>query len=120
MYLPLKKIALFFSSTLVFSISPLHSDWDPEYCFPDDDISVLDDFIFKNLKEDMVSCLKNSWCSKEKIQLLMDLVYMTKPEVCVEIGAFTGSSVLPVAATLKYLQHGTMIAIDAWSNAEAV
>lgn len=44
---------------------------------------------------------------------------MLRPQVCVEIGAFTGSSILPVAATLKYLNHGKVIAIDAWSNTEA-
>lgn len=50
----------------------------------------------------------------------MDVVYTTRPGVCVEIGAFTGSSVLPVAATLKYLGAGKIFAIDAWSNEEAV
>lgn len=51
---------------------------------------------------------------------MMDLVFFTRPQVCVEIGAFTGSSVLPVAMTLKYLGHGNVYAIDAWTNNEAV
>ncbi|OGN64297.1 MAG: hypothetical protein A3E80_05565 [Chlamydiae bacterium RIFCSPHIGHO2_12_FULL_49_9] len=106
---------------IIFTCSAfLHADWDPEYCFPDEDLSLLDDMIFKRLKDDMAYYLRDSWCTKEKIHLLMDLVYVTRPETCVEIGAFSGSSILPVAATLKYLQHGFVDAIDVWSNAEAV
>lgn len=72
------------------------------------------------LKSDVVKTLENTWVSAEKTHLLMDLVFITHPEVSVEIGAFTGSSILPVAATLKYLNSGTIYAIDAWSNREAV
>jgi hypothetical protein len=103
-----------------FFVSPAFADWDPEYCFPDEDLSALDDLIFQNLKRDMVYSLKGSWCSEEKANLLMDLIYLAKPEVCVEVGVFSGSTVLPVATVLKYLQHGNLIAIDAWSNAEAI
>ncbi len=104
------------SSLWIFT---LFGEWDPEYCFPDDDLGILEDVLYKNLKSDIIFFLKGSWCSVEKAELLMDLIYVTKPAVCVEIGAFSGSTVLPVAATLKYLQHGTVIAIDPWSNAIA-
>jgi predicted O-methyltransferase YrrM len=56
------------------------------------------------------------WVSAAKIDLIMDLIYMTKPEVCVEIGVYRGSSILPIATALKYNQSGKVIAIDAWSN----
>ncbi|MGL4540621.1 MAG: class I SAM-dependent methyltransferase [Candidatus Rhabdochlamydia sp.] len=75
---------------------------------------------FQYLKNAIVSELKNSWCSAQKIELIMDLIYQIKPEVCVEIGVFSGSSLLPVAATLKYLGKGHMYGIDSWSNQEAV
>jgi hypothetical protein len=80
---------------------------------------MLDDPIYQNLKKDLISELSTVWCSKEKIELLMDLVYVVKPKVCVEIGVFSGSSLIPVAVMLKYLQHGMVFAVDAWSNAEA-
>ena len=114
-----KKIAALLLLGFSLLASPMYADWDPEYCFPDEDLSSLDDLIFQNLKLDMVNYLKGSWCSEEKINLLMDLIYIAKPEVCVEIGVITGSSALPVAATLKYSQYGTLTAIDAWSNEEA-
>lgn len=78
------------------------------------------DPLFNLLKNDVKKSLKQSWCSEEKIDLLMDLIYITQAQVCVEIGAFTGSSVLPVAATLQYLNKGKIYAIDAWSNEEAI
>ena len=90
--------------------------WDPEMCWMDEDLSCLKEANFVALKERVTNELKNSWCSQEKVQLLMDLVRMEKPKVCVEIGAFTGSSVLPVAAALAYSKQGTIYAIDAWSN----
>ncbi len=71
---------------------------------------------YKMLKRDVLFDLKQTLISREKIRLLMDLTLMTRPEVCVEIGAFTGLSVLPVAATLQYLGQGKIFAVDAWSN----
>jgi Methyltransferase domain len=106
----------------------LHAEWDPRYCLLEPEcctdepniINAIEAPGFKSLKADVTKFLENSWCSKEKIHLLMNLILVTRPEVCIEIGAFTGSSVLPVAATLKYLRHGKVYAIDAWSNTMAV
>lgn len=50
----------------------------------------------------------------------MDFVALLRPQVCVEVGACTGSSVLPVAASLKYLGEGNIYAVDAWSNEVAI
>lgn len=60
------------------------------------------------------------WCSEEKVNKMMDLIYDTKPLLCVEIGVFGGSSVYPTAAALKYNNEGTIYAIDPWSNAECL
>jgi cephalosporin hydroxylase len=120
--LGLKGILIFISFFTV-DYSMLYSEWNPEDCFLEEGAIVsneLDNAGFKKLKVRVECTLQDSWCSKEKINLLMDLVLITKPKICVEIGAFTGSSVLPVAATLQYLQQGQIFAIDAWSNAEAI
>ncbi len=103
---------------LIFSCA--YAEWDPEYCLLDDDLSVLEDRRFKSLKERTVQFLQGSWCSEEKVRLLMDLVCVTKPQLCVEIGAFSGSSMVPVAVTLDYLEQGTVVGVDAWSNAVAI
>lgn len=71
---------------------------------------------FQELKLRVCEQLRGSWCSEEKVHLLMDLVEREQPENCVEIGAFTGSSILPVAVALKYVGRGHVTAIDAWSK----
>ncbi len=116
MRLPIKLVILCVS---FFSI--LHAEWDPVLFLNENPgvQNVLNDPKFSSLKQKVLTTLKDSWCSEEKTQLLMDLVLLTKPKVCVEIGAFTGSSVLPVAATLKHLNRGSVYAVDAWSNAVA-
>ena len=60
------------------------------------------------------------WCSPEKAKKFIDLTLRIKPDLCVEIGTYAGSSLFPVACTLKYLQHGVVVAIDAWDKLEAI
>jgi cephalosporin hydroxylase len=76
----------------------------------------------EELKQKVESILPNllGWCSKEKAFHFMDLVLETKPDVYVEIGVFGGSSVFPVASTLKFLGKGIIIAIDPWDKAEFI
>jgi hypothetical protein len=60
------------------------------------------------------------WCSREKAEKMMQLIYDTHPHHCVEIGVFGGSSIYPTAKALKYLKRGVVHAIDPWSNEECV
>lgn len=60
------------------------------------------------------------WCSQEKAEIFMNLVLKEKPKVCVELGAFTGASVLPVATALKLLGDGIIYCIDPWDRLEAI
>lgn len=97
----------------------LYAEYDRERCFSDIttvSFNELHSPQFKQLKDSVTTYLRHSWCSEEKIQLLMELTLLTKPQVSVEVGVFTGSSLLPVAATLKYLGKGKVYAIDAWST----
>lgn len=100
----------------LFTTSPLYCSWDLEFKGPNPQLD--SDFVALKLK--VKQHLQHSWCSEEKVELLMDLTYILQPQICVEIGAFTGSSVLPVAATLDYVGQGTIYAIDAWSNEVAI
>lgn len=81
---------------------------------------LLDDDAYVSLKNQVSDALADSWCSREKTDLLMDLTLLTHPKICVEVGVFTGSSLLPVAAALRHLDSGLVFAIDSWSNEEAV
>lgn len=58
----------------------------------------------------------DGWCSREKARNMMDLIYETRPEVCVEIGVFGGSSIYPTAKALSYNNQGVVYAIDPWSK----
>jgi len=111
-----KKITkLILSGLFLLFHSATFADWDPEE-LQDVDLSVLQDPKYLALKAQTIQTLKGSWCSEEKVNLLMDLVTAVKPLVCVEIGAFTGSSILPVASALKFLEKGQVYAVDGWDN----
>jgi len=99
--------------------STLQAEWNPEFLNEDEelyDISVVVDPEFARWKSYVIEHLQNSWCSSEKANLLMDLIFITKPSFCVEIGVSAGSSSLPIAAALKHVNYGHLFAIDAWSN----
>jgi Cephalosporin hydroxylase. len=60
------------------------------------------------------------WCSEEKAIHFIDLVLETKPDLCVEIGVFGGSSLYPVVSALKFLKKGVVIGIDPWDRLECI
>lgn len=110
-----------FSSFLACAFS-LFADWNPDHLGLTD-LSyekVLNKQDLTDLKSHIFEYLQNSWCSKEKATLLTELTVLTTPSVCVEIGAFTGSSSLPILAGLQYNGQGKLYAIDAWSCEEAI
>jgi len=74
------------------------------------------------LKQEVCKVLPTleGWCSKAKAVGFIDLVLETKPELCVEIGVFGGSSLFPVASALKYLGKGVVIGIDPWDKIECI
>jgi len=58
------------------------------------------------------------WCGPSKATAMMDLIYKTKPQLCVEIGVFGGSSLFPTACALQYLNCGQVYGIDSWSHTD--
>lgn len=60
------------------------------------------------------------WCTVQKAKNMMDLAYEVKPDVCVEVGVFGGSSIYPTACTLRFLNKGKIYAIDSWSVADCL
>jgi hypothetical protein len=110
-----------FALLLVLS-SIIQASWDPELLDLKNiaTMNVLKNQDLNDLKTRVFQYLQNSWCSKEKANLLLELMVLTTPGVCVEIGAFTGSSTLPILAGLQYCGQGRAYVIDAWSCSEAV
>jgi hypothetical protein len=75
---------------------------------------------FQSLENKVLEAVKGTWCSEEKAQLILELIVLSQPENCVEIGTFTGSSAIPLLAGISFINHGHAYMIDAWSNKEAV
>ena len=100
----------------------LNADWDPEFLDLKDlaATEVLKKQELNDLKNRIFQYLENSWCSKEKANFLVELIALTSPKVCVEIGTFTGATALPILATLQFCGQGKLYAIDAWSCKEAI
>jgi hypothetical protein len=105
---------------LICSSAFLQADWDPEFYLAGQDLTILNSLEFQNSKDRICEYLQHSWCSPSKIQLMMDLTAVTKPQICVDIGSFTGSHVLPVAIVLQLLKKGKIYAVDSWSNEEMI
>lgn len=121
LYLRVKKFLYAFLAIFVF-MGRLNAEWNPE-CLPienENQLNVLKNPSLIDVENRVLEYVKNSWCSQEKAKLILELVVITQPKVCVEIGAFTGSSTLPMLAGLQYLKHGHAYIIDAWSNEEAI
>jgi len=76
---------------------------------------------WKNCKKETVSELSSiaGTCSKEKAQVIMDIIRENKCQICVEIGVYSGKSLMPIAKALKYNGSGKVYAIDAWDMSEA-
>ena len=56
------------------------------------------------------------WCTLEKASKLANLIIENKLEICVEIGVFGGSSLIPQAMALKNNGKGMIYGIDPWNN----
>lgn len=60
------------------------------------------------------------WCTKYKASVLMDIIFMKKPEIVVEIGVFGGKSLIPMAYALKENRKGIIYGIDPWTNMASI
>lgn len=75
-----------------------------------------DSFSWERHQQETLQLLPNihGWCTQEKAQKLMDLIYVKKPIQCVEIGTLGGSVTFPILRSLQFLRRGVVFAIDAW------
>jgi predicted O-methyltransferase YrrM len=54
------------------------------------------------------------WLTAEVGAAMRNLIWKTKPDVCVEIGVFAGKSLINTALALKENGHGVVYGIDPW------
>lgn len=117
------KIKALLATALLLSVNTLNGAWDPTCCISGEDstsLADLHDQKYIDFKKKVFEYWDNRLYPKEKANLIIDLIFLTQPQICVEIGVQAGYSFLPIAATLSYLGHGRAYAIDAWSNHEAI
>ena len=62
----------------------------------------------------------HGWCCFSKAEALIENIIEKTPEICVELGVYGGSSLLPQALALKYNQKGMLYGIDPWTNDAAL
>lgn len=62
-----------------------------------------------------IAATPDGWCSEHKAQTLVALVTALRPSLCVEIGVWSGRSLIPVAMALKQNKRGKIIGIDPWN-----
>lgn len=74
------------------------------------------------LHEHVLSILPSiqGWCTPPKATAMMNLILEHKPTVCVEIGVFGGSSLVPQAYALKELGAGIVYGIDPWRKDDSL
>jgi hypothetical protein len=59
------------------------------------------------------------WCTAERAKAIMEFMYKERPLICVEIGAFGGSTTFPIARSIQFIGRGKVWAIDAWDAQRA-
>jgi len=60
------------------------------------------------------------WCSADKALKFIEIINDIKPDLCLEIGVFGGSSLIPQAIALKENGKGLVYGIDPWCNHSAI
>lgn len=60
------------------------------------------------------------WCPPEKAQALAAMVVTLRPEVVVELGVWTGASLIPMALAVKQNGVGSVLGIDPWSSQASI
>lgn len=60
------------------------------------------------------------WCTHQKASYLIDIIFLLKPKLVVEVGVFGGKSLIPMALALKSNEKGKIIGIDPWDKSASV
>jgi hypothetical protein len=93
--------------------------WDPEdafHCLYNIELIRGNEEAFYFLEQSLSQALEGAWISRQRIRLLLDCVRYLQPQVTVEVGAFTGSTSLPLAAAWHHVGGGKLFCVDGWSN----
>jgi hypothetical protein len=62
---------------------------------------------------------KDGWCSIEKANALASTIMAIRPNLIVELGIWSGRSLIPMALTLKRLNKGKIVGVDPFSSSDS-
>lgn len=62
----------------------------------------------------------HGWCTEAKAHALATSILGLRPEIVVEIGVWSGRSLIPMAMALKEVGSGRIIGIDPWSKEASI
>ncbi len=87
-------------------------------CFSESLFSRLQAQKNRKAKTKALSCMAgvDGWCTEEKASILMDLLFLKRPQKVVEIGVWGGKSLIPLAIALNQNQRGVIYGIDPWKT----
>lgn len=78
------------------------------------------------MEEDLKSEIKSAvegfshgWCTVEKAIALADIIIQNKSKICVELGVYSGRSLVPQAIALRSNRSGIIYGIDPWKKENA-
>lgn len=60
------------------------------------------------------------WCTKNKASILIDIIFMLRPNTIVEVGVWGGKSLIPMAQGLKEIKQGKIYGIDPWNHLASI
>ena len=73
-----------------------------------------------SVKLELVRTSLQGWCSVEKSDRFVEVIVEQRPNLCVEIGVFGGSSLIPQGLALKENKNGVIFGIDPWETDAAL
>lgn len=63
-----------------------------------------------------LSAPPHGWCSRDKAQMIVDLVALSRPKLAVEIGVFGGASLIVIGMAMRAHGGGLVVGIDPWKT----
>lgn len=68
----------------------------------------------------VIDRMPNGWCTVEKAQHLFELTIQSGAKRSIELGVFSGRSLIPIALAHQELNTGFVIGVDSWSKRAAL
>lgn len=82
----------------------------------------MQETLSENLSFEITTAVNNfvhGWCTVDKALALARIIVQSNPKICVELGVYSGRSLIPQAIALRSLGAGIVYGIDPWKKENA-